>query len=164
MFFPFDALLMREALEEARLALREGEIPVGAVIARGDRVIARAHNTREAVPDPTAHAEVLAIRRAAEALGTRRLSECTLYVTLEPCAMCAGAVTAARLGRVVYGAYDPLRGCAGSLYRIPEDPAMDWYCPCEGGVLADECGQLLAQTRFAGREKDRKTDENRNGM
>lgn len=135
--------MMALALEQARLALAAGEIPVGAVIARGDAVIAAAHNRRELDRDPTAHAEVMAIRQAARALGGRRLTGCTLYVTLEPCPMCAGAIVMAGLDRVVYGASDPQQGCTGSVYRITEDPAFSHFCPADGGVLAEECRALL---------------------
>lgn len=135
--------MMALALEQARLALAAGEIPVGAVIARGDAVIAAAHNRRELDRDPTAHAEVVAIQQAARALGGRRLTGCTLYVTLEPCPMCAGAIVMAGLDRVVYGASDPQQGCTGSVYRITEDPAFSHFCPADGGVLAEECRALL---------------------
>ena len=135
--------MMALALEQARLALAAGEIPVGAVIARGDAVIAAAHNRRELDRDPTAHAEVVAIRQAARVLGGRRLTGCTLYVTLEPCPMCAGAIVMAGLDRVVYGASDPQQGCTGSVYRITEDPAFSHFCPADGGVLAEECRALL---------------------
>lgn len=135
--------MMALALEQARLALAAGEIPVGAVIARGDAVIAAAHNRRELDRDPTAHAEVMAIRQAARALGGRRLTGCTLYVTLEPCPMCAGAIVMAGLDRVVYGASDPQQGCTGSVYRITEDPAFSHFCPADGGVLAEKCRALL---------------------
>ena len=134
---------MREALAEARLAEAAGEMPVGCVIVRDGKVIARAHNECEALRDATAHAELLAIRRASEACGDWRLNRCTLYVTLEPCPMCAGAIMQARVGRLVYGAADPGQGCAGSLYRIPEDPAFPHFCPSDGGVLAGECEALL---------------------
>ena len=135
--------LMRAALEEAALALALGEVPVGAVIARGGEIIARAHNERETGGDPTAHAEVLAIRRAAEALGTRRLSGCTLLVTLEPCPMCAGAIVMAQLSGVVFGAYDPKAGCCGSVYALPEDAAFGAAVPCTGGLLEEDCRAIL---------------------
>lgn len=138
-----DCAMMRLALEQAQLARAAGEIPVGAVVAQGDRVIAAGHNRRELDADPTAHAEVVAIRAAAKALGSRRLGGCTLYVTLEPCPMCAGAIVMAGLQRVVYGAVDPKQGCTGSVYRITEDPAFTHYCPADGGVLAQECQALL---------------------
>ena len=138
-----DTDFMREALAEARLAAAAGEMPVGCVIARGGEIIARAHNECEARGDATAHAELLAIRRAGAAAGGWRLNDCALFVTLEPCPMCAGAVVQARVGRLVYGAANPEQGCAGSLYRIPEDPAFPHFCPSDGGVLAGECRALL---------------------
>jgi tRNA(adenine34) deaminase len=138
-----DADFMREALAEARLAAGAGEMPVGCVIARDGRIIARAHNECEARRDATAHAELLAIRRASAAAGDWRLNRCTLYVTLEPCPMCAGAIMQARIRRLVYGAADPGQGCAGSLYRICEDPAFPHFCRSVGGVLAEECAGLL---------------------
>ncbi len=134
---------MREAVARAEEALQAGEVPVGAVAVHGGRVIAAARNEREGSRDPTAHAEILAMRQAAEVLGDWRLRGCTLYVTLEPCPMCAGAIVQARVGRLVYGAADPGQGCAGSLYRIPEDPAFPHFCRSDGGVLAEECAGLL---------------------
>lgn len=138
-----DEKMMALALEQAQLAQAAGEIPVGAVIARGGEVIAEGHNRRELDGDPTAHAEVVAIRAAAKALGRRRLTGCTLYVTLEPCPMCAGAIVMAGLDRVVYGAADPKQGCTGSVYRITEDPAFTHFCPADGGVMAEECQAIL---------------------
>lgn len=138
-----DMELMREALAEAQLALDAGEMPVGCVIARNGEIIARGHNLREATGDPTDHAEIVAIRRAAQAVASWRLQDCTLYVTLEPCPMCAGAISQARLSRLVYGAADDKYGCAGSVYRIPEDPAFGHFCKSEGGLLADECADLI---------------------
>lgn len=134
---------MRAALEEAERALALGEVPVGAVVVCGGEIVARTHNERETGGDPTAHAEVLAIRRAAAALGRRRLSDCTLYVTLEPCPMCAGAIAMARLGEVVFGAYDERAGCCGSLYALTEDAAFGAVIPCSGGLLEGECRVLL---------------------
>lgn len=134
---------MRAALEEARAALDEGEIPVGAVLVHRGRIVARAHNEREGTLDPTAHAEVLAIRRAAQKLGRRRLSGCTLYVTLEPCPMCAGAIVMSGVDEVVYGASDPRAGCAGSVYALTEDPAFGAKIPASGGLLAQECSAVL---------------------
>ncbi|MED9821865.1 MAG: nucleoside deaminase [Christensenellales bacterium] len=134
---------MRRAIEEARKAMAAGEVPVGAVVTCGSEVIACAHNEREALGDPTAHAEVLAIRRAAEALGRRRLTDCTLYVTLEPCPMCAGAIVMAGLGSVYYGARDEQAGCAGSVYAIPEDSVFGRRIPCMGGLLEAECRAVL---------------------
>jgi len=138
-----DADFMREALVEARLAAVAGEMPVGCVIARDGEIVARSHNECEARRDATAHAELLAIRRASAAAGDWRLNRCTLYVTLEPCPMCAGAIVQARVGRLVYGAADPGQGCAGSLYRICEDPAFPHFCKSEGGVMTEECQALL---------------------
>ena len=140
-----DTDYMNEALSEARLAAAAGEMPVGCVIVREGEIIARAHNECEALRDATAHAELLAVRQASAACGDWRLNRCTLYVTLEPCPMCAGAIMQARVGRLVYGAADPGQGCAGSLYRIPEDPAFPHFCPSDGGVLAEECEALLKE-------------------
>ena len=138
-----DAKWMRAALEEARRALAEGEMPVGCAIVRGGELLAVGRNLREQSGDPTAHAEIVAIRRAARELGDWRLTGCTLYVTLEPCPMCAGAISQSRVSRLVYGAADAKYGCAGSVYRIPEDPAFNHFCKSEGGVLAQECAALI---------------------
>ena len=134
---------MSAALGEAAQALALGEVPVGAVVVRDGEIVASAHNERETGGDPTAHAEVLAIRRAARALGRRRLSDCTLYVTLEPCPMCAGAIAMARLGEVVFGAYDERAGCCGSLYALTEDAAFGAVIPSSGGLLEEKCRALL---------------------
>ena len=134
---------MREALKLAREAQMAGEVPVGAVVVCKEKIIARARNERETSGDPTAHAEVLARRRAAEALGTRRLEGCTLYVTLEPCPMCAGAIVMAGIDAVFFGAYDPRCGCAGSLYDLPEDASFGRVIPCSGGLLEAECRLAL---------------------
>ena len=139
-----DVDCMLEALAQAHLAAAAGEMPVGCVVVRDGEIIARAHNECVARGDATAHAEMLAIRRAAAACGDWRLNRCTMFVTLEPCPMCAGALVQARVGRLVYGAANPDQGCAGSLYRIPEDPAFSHFCPCDGGVLAEECQAPLA--------------------
>ena len=134
---------MREALKLAREAQLAGEVPVGAVVVCKEKIIACARNERETSGDPTAHAEVLALRRAAEALGTRRLEGCTLYVTLEPCPMCAGAIVMAGIDAVFFGAYDPRCGCAGSLYDLPEDASFGRVIPCSGGLLEAECRLAL---------------------
>lgn len=134
---------MREALKLAREAQMAGEVPVGAVVVCKEKIIACARNERETSGDPTAHAEVLALRRAAEALGTRRLEGCTLYVTLEPCPMCAGAIVMAGIDAVFFGAYDPRCGCAGSLYDLPEDESFGRVIPCSGGLLEAECRLAL---------------------
>ena len=138
-----DEKWMRAALALAEEALDVGETPVGCVIVRAGEIIATARNRREEARDPTAHAEMLAIREAARKTGNWRLSDCEMYVTLEPCPMCAGAVSQARLGRLVFGAFDKERGCAGSVYRICEDPDFPWFTPSEGGVLEAECALLL---------------------
>ena len=138
-----DESMMREALCEAEIALSTGELPVGCVIEKDGKIIARGHNLRENSLDPTAHAEIVAIREAAKRLNQWRLSDCTIYVTLEPCPMCAGAISQARLKRLVYGAADPNQGCAGSVYRIPEDPAFSHFCLSDGGVLAADCKNVL---------------------
>ena len=134
---------MREALKLAREAQMAGEVPVGAVVVCKEKIIACARNERETSGDPTAHAEVLALRRAAEALGTRRLEGCTLYVTLEPCPMCAGAIVMAGIDAVFFGAYDPRCGCAGSLYDLLEDASFGRVIPCSGGLLETECRLAL---------------------
>ena len=134
---------MREALKLAREAQMAGEVPVGAVVVCKEKIIACARNERETSGDPTAHAEVLALRRAAEALGTRRLEGCTLYVTLEPCPMCAGAIVMAGIDAGFFGAYDPRCGCAGSLYDLPEDASFGRVIPCSGGLLEAECRLAL---------------------
>jgi len=131
------------ALEEARLAAQEGEIPVGAVLVKGEKVIARAHNLREATLDPTAHAEILCLREGAKALGTWRLRDCTLYVTLEPCPMCAGAMVMSQLGACVFGAADESQGCCGSVYDLPGDAALHGVTRWQGGVMEDECRLIL---------------------
>ncbi len=140
------APFMEIALEEARAALEENEVPIGAVIVRGRQVLARAHNQREQLRDPTAHAEMIAITQAAAALGSWRLEDCTLYVTLEPCAMCAGAIVLARIPQVVYGAADPKAGAVHSLFRLLDDPRLNHRAEVVSGVLAEACGEIL--TRF----------------
>ena len=141
---------MRLALKEAQKAAAEGEIPVGAVLIKDGEVIAAAHNRREADHDPTAHAEMLCMRQAAQALGDWRLRGCTLYVTLEPCPMCAGAMVMSQLGRCVYGAADEKQGCCGSVYDLPGDPALAGQTKWESGVMAEACGEMM-RTFFAGR-------------
>ena len=146
--------LMREALKEAQKAFDEGEIPVGAVMAHGGEIIARAHNLREQTGDPTAHAEVLAIREAAKVMGGRRLSACTLYVTLEPCPMCAGAMVMACLNQCYFGARDERQGCCESVYALPADPAFYHRVPCIGGLLEEESSRLLKDFFLARRKGD----------
>lgn len=133
------------ALSQAREALAFGEVPVGAVIVRGGQILSRAFNLRETLHDPTAHAESLAIRLAGRALGSWRLEGCTLYVTLEPCPMCAGAIVQSRIPIVVYGATDPKAGACRSLYRLADDPRLNHRAILRSGVLADECSALLRE-------------------
>jgi tRNA(adenine34) deaminase len=132
------------ALAEARLAGDAGEVPVGAVAIRAGQVLASRHNEREGASDPTAHAEILALRDAAVAVGGWRLADVTLVVTLEPCPMCAGALVAARVGRVVYGASDPRAGACGTLYNLCSDPRLNHELDVTSGVSAAECGSLLS--------------------
>jgi tRNA(adenine34) deaminase len=138
--------LMGLALEEARAAAGHGDVPIGAVVARTDgTVLARRHNERELGTDPTAHAEVLALRDAAAATGSWRLDDCVLVVTLEPCAMCAGAAVSARIGAVAFGAADPKAGALGTLYNLGADPRLNHEFPVVAGVRADECAALLSE-------------------
>jgi tRNA(adenine34) deaminase len=140
-----DDLFMRLALMEAQRAPAHGDVPVGAVVVKDGAVIARARNRREKDADPTAHAEAIAIRRAAKKLDSWRLDGCTLYVTLEPCAMCAGAIVLARLPRLVYGASDPKAGFVGSLGDLCRDPRLNHRPSVTAGVLAEECGRMLVE-------------------
>ncbi len=143
---PHDEAAMRAALAAARDAAAAGDVPVGAAACTPDgRVLAAEGNRRERDADPTAHAELLAMRAAAAALGSWRLGDVTLAVTLEPCAMCAGAMVNARLGRLVVGAPDPKAGAAGSLYNLCADPRLNHELPVTRGVLADECGAVLVE-------------------
>ena len=143
---------MRIALEEAQRAAAENEIPVGAVIVKDGQVIAAAHNRREADHDPTAHAEMLCMRAAAAKLGDWRLRGCTLYVTLEPCPMCAGAMVMSQLSGCVFGAADEKQGCCGSMYDLPGDPALCGQTKWQSGVLAEECGRMMRS--FFARRRD----------
>ena len=145
MVVPSDERFMRDALGAARRALSHGDVPVGAAVVKDGLVIARGWNARERDGDPTAHAEIVAIRRAAKKLGSWRLSGCTLYVTLEPCAMCAGAMVLARLPRLVYGAADPKAGFTGSLGDLVRHPRLNHRVDVAAGVLAAECGRILVE-------------------
>jgi len=145
-----DEAAMAVALEEARRAVEHGDVPVGAVVLRDGQVVARRHNERELRKDPTAHAEILALRDAAEASGGWRLGDITLVVTLEPCPMCAGALVAARVGRLVFGAADPRAGACGSLYNLCADPRLNHELPVTPGVLPDQSAALL-ESFFAAR-------------
>ena len=134
---------MRLALQEAEAARDEGEVPIGAVVVRDERVIASAHNQREQLRDPTAHAEMIAITQAAEAVGDWRLTDCSLYVTLEPCPMCAGAIVLARLPLVIYGTDDPKGGAVRTLYNMLDDPRLNHRAEVVSGVMQAECAQVL---------------------
>src|SRR4051812_24780535 len=136
---------MQLALQQAEEALAENEVPVGCVIVRGEQVIAAAHDQREQLKDPTAHAEMIAITQAAQSVGDWRLEECTLYATLEPCCMCAGAILNARVPRVIFGATNPKAGAVHSLFHLLDDPRLNHRCEVVPGVLAGPCGELLTQ-------------------
>jgi tRNA(adenine34) deaminase len=142
-YFDVDERLMRAALAAASACLGSDDVPVGAVIARGEDVIAAAGNARERLQDPTAHAEIQALRAASDVLGSWRLDGCSLFVTLEPCAMCAGAIVLARVDRVVFGAADPKAGFAGSLGNLVQDDRLNHRVELTSGVLKEECGELL---------------------
>lgn len=147
---------MRQAYEQAQAALAADEVPVGAVIVRGGQVIAAAHNGREQLRDPTAHAEMVAITQAAATLDSWRLEGCTLYVTLEPCPMCAGAILQARIETVVYGADDPKAGAAKSLYELLTDARLNHRAEVISGVMAEPCGQILTDFFAAKRRLGKK--------
>jgi tRNA(adenine34) deaminase len=144
-FFPRDEYFMRLALREAERALEHDDVPVGCVVTQEGEVIASAPNERELRGDPTAHAEILALREASEKLGSWRLSGTVVYVTLEPCAMCAGAMVLARVPRVIFGALDPKTGAAGSVLNVLAEPRLNHSPETAGGLLADESGALLRQ-------------------
>ena len=134
---------MQKALEQARLAVETGEVPVGAIVVKNSKIIAACHNMRESLSDPTAHAEILALREAAKLLGTRRLSGCSMYVTLEPCPMCAGAIMMSGLDACYFAALDEKQGCCGSIYDIPQDPAFSHRTKTIGGIMEEEAKTLL---------------------
>jgi tRNA(adenine34) deaminase len=138
-----DEVFMRRAVELGRAAAAAGEVPVGAVIVKDGEILAEGWNRPIGTFDPTAHAEIIALRAAGTALGTYRLTDTTLYVTLEPCAMCAGAMIHARVRRLVFGATDPRAGAAGSVFNVAQNPALNHRMELSGGLLADECGALL---------------------
>ena len=148
---PYDLSGMQTALEEAEQALREGEVPVGAALYRGETLLWADHNRRESQKDPTAHAEILCLRHGAAKLGDWRLKDCTLYVTLEPCPMCSGALLMSRLGRCVFGAADPDAGCCGSVYDLPADPLLHGTTRWEHGLMEADCKALL--NRFFNRKR-----------
>ena len=144
---------MRLALEQAQLAAQKGEVPIGAAIVQNGKLIALAGNDKEGRQDPTGHAEILAIRQASAAMGSWRLTGSTLYVTLEPCPMCAGALVAGRVGRIVFGAVDPKAGACGSLYNLCSDPRLNHEVAITPGIKAAECGELLST--FFAKRRDR---------
>jgi tRNA(adenine34) deaminase len=153
-----DAKWMEAALDEGRRAVDEGEVPVGAVVVVDGRIVGRGHNQVEALRDPTAHAEILAIGAACRSLGVPRLTRGTIYVTMEPCPMCAGAMVQARLGRLVYGCRDPKAGFAGSLGNIVDDPALNHRVAVTSGVLEAECASLASAFFAALRRGERRND------
>jgi tRNA(adenine34) deaminase len=138
-----DERFQREALAFARIAFAEREVPVGAVVVRDGHMIGRGRNRREGLADPTHHAEIEAIREAAQSAGTWRLDGATLYATVEPCPMCAGAAVNARLARIVFGCADPKAGYCGTLANVPQDPRLNHRCAVEGGLLSEECAELM---------------------
>ncbi|WP_156314026.1 tRNA adenosine(34) deaminase TadA [Lysinibacillus sp. ZYM-1] len=155
--FETDRLFMKQALEEAKQAAALGEVPIGAILVYKGKIIARAHNLRETTQNATTHAELLAIQEGCNKVGSWRLEETTLYVTLEPCPMCAGAILQSRVPRVVYGARDIKAGCVDSLYHLLNDARFNHECEVSEGILADECGQIL--TDFFRTLRERKKAE-----
>ena len=153
-----DEYYMKIAIEEAQKAEQLGEVPIGAVIVKNHQIITRAHNLRETMQQPTAHAEHLAIERAAEVLGSWRLEDCTLFVTLEPCVMCAGTIVMSRIPSIKYGAADPKGGCSGSLMNLLNQPNFNHRAQVESGLLEAECGNLLRKFFKNLREK-KKSDK-----
>lgn len=153
-----DEYYMNLAIEEAKKAKHLGEVPIGAIIVKDDEIIARAHNLRETAQQPTAHAEHIAIERASKVVGSWRLEDCTLYVTLEPCVMCAGAIVMSRIPKVVFGAMDPKGGCSGSLMNLLEEPRFNHRASVITGVLENECGDLLRNFFRGLRAKKSKTN------
>jgi tRNA(adenine34) deaminase len=152
-----DEQYMRLAVRQAEIAEQNGDVPIGAVIIHNNQIIAKAYNQREQLNDPTAHAEIIALTQAAAALDTWRLNDCTIYVTLEPCPMCSGALVLARIDRLVYGCDDPKTGAVKSLYNIVQDDRLNHRLEVTSGVLADECSSLL-QNFFALRRSEDKND------
>lgn len=151
-----DQRFMQIALDEAIKAYDQGEVPVGAVVVHQGRIVGRGHNLRETLHDPTAHAEVIALTAASEALKSWRLEDCTMYVTLEPCPMCAGALVNARVPRVVYGATDPKAGACESLYHLLQDDRLNHCAEVLGGIMAEDSALLLRQFFQEAREKSRR--------
>ena len=149
-----DEQYMRKAIDQAFIAEENGDVPIGAVIVYEDTIIAKAYNQREQLTDPTAHAEIIALTQASDYLGTWRLHDCTVYVTLEPCTMCAGALVLARVDRLVYGCDEPKTGACGSLYNIVQDERMNHRIPITKGVLENDCSSLMSEFFRKKRTKD----------
>jgi len=152
-----DQRFMKTAIESARIAEENGDVPIGCVIIHRDKIIAKAYNQRQQLQDPTAHAEIIALTQAAAAMGTWRLLGCTAYVTMEPCPMCAGALVLARMDRLVYGCDDPKAGACGSLYNIVQDVRLNHRLEVTSGLLAEDCGRQL-QKFFAKRRTENKNN------
>lgn len=157
-----DTFYMQEAIAQAKKAEELGEVPIGAVIVYQDEIIARSYNLRETTQNAITHAELLAIQEACKAIGSWRLEETTLYVTLEPCPMCAGAILQSRIPRVVYGAKDPKAGCVHSLYELLQDSRFNHQCEVKSGVLEEQCGELLTNF-FKNLRLQKKEMKKRNG-
>ena len=159
--FPDDASLMKLALQEARNASQRGEVPVGAIIVQNDRIIGRGYNRREELQSPIAHAEIIALEQASWKLGYWRLTECDLYVTLEPCIMCAGAILQGRLRRLIFGCLDPKAGAVMSLFNLCDDRRLNHRLTVKGGVLAEECAKVLSEFFSLVRQKKQARDAER---
>ena len=155
----FDDMFMQEALRQAKIAFEADEVPVGAVIVHDNKIIARAYNQVEMLKDPTAHAEMIAVTQATSYLGVKWLQECSLYVTLEPCSMCAGALVLARIGRVCFGAEDPKTGACGSVVNIVQNDRLNHHVTVEGGILAVQGGAMLTEF-FKKKRKLKSAQEN----
>ena len=151
-----DEKWMREALKQAAAAAEAGEVPVGAVIVQNGRILGRAHNQVEQLRDATAHAEMIALTQASEAVGNWRLSGCVIYVTMEPCPMCAGALVLSRVSKIVYGADDPIAGACGTVFNIAAEPKLNHRIPVVKGILAEECGSRVREF-FRERRKETKS-------
>ena len=156
---PGDASFMKLALEQARRAAEKGEVPVGAVVVHDNQIVGNGYNRREALQSPIAHAEIFAIEKASQALRSWRLTDCDLYVTLEPCVMCAGAILQARLRRVIFGCLDPKAGAIESLYRLCEDQRLNHRVPAVGRILSEDCAIVLSE--FFSRLRDKKRSAER---
>lgn len=161
--FEKDRYYMQMAIDEALKAQALGEVPIGAIIVHDDQVIARAHNLRETSQNAITHAEILTIQDACKEIGSWRLEETTLYVTLEPCPMCAGAILQSRIPRVVYGARDPKGGCVDSLYRLLNDPRFNHECDVTEGVMVEECGEMLTSFFRGIRERKKRLKKDCDG-